>query len=90
MQSSIQFNSRWILQLINGISRDLRKLLRQFNGTTIYVFFTELFVLLTASAVFPTRAALYLNDWELSTLKSALLVGTSSLLNYHKLPDVPE
>ena len=27
-----------------------------------FVFFTELFVLLTVSAVFPTRAALYLND----------------------------
>ena len=42
-------------------------------------FFTELFVLLTASAIFHTRAALYLNDSELSTLKSALLAGTSSL-----------
>ena len=44
--------------------------------------------LLTASSAFPTRAALYLNDCELSTVKSLLLVGTSSLLNYHKLPDV--
>ena len=44
-------------------------------------------VLLTASAVFPVRAALYLNDWELSIVKSALLFRTSSLLNFHKLPN---
>ena len=53
-----------------------------------FCFFTELFVLLTASAVFPTRAALYLNNLELSILKSALLAETSSLLNCHKLPDL--
>ena len=35
------------------------------------VFFTELLVLLTASTVFPKRDALYLNDLELSVLKSA-------------------
>ena len=63
-------------------------LFKYFNGTTIFVFFKELFVLLTASAVFPTRAALYLNDLELSILKSVLLAGTSSLLNCHKLPDL--
>ena len=57
------------------------KLLKYFNGTRHFVFFTELFVLLTASAVFPTRAPWYLNDWELSTVESALLGGTSSLLN---------
>ena len=90
IQPSIQFNSRWILQLINGISNDLHKLLKYYNGTTVFVFFTELFVLLTAFAVFPTRAALYLNNLELSILKSALLAGTSSLLNCHKLPDVSE
>ena len=52
--------------------------------------FTELFTLLTAFAAFPKRAALYLNDRELSIVKSTLLSGTSSLLNYHKLPDVSE
>ena len=41
-------------------------------------FFTELLVLLTAAVVFPTRAALYLNDWESSVVKSALLGGTPS------------
>ena len=52
--------------------------------------FTELFVLLTAFAISPTRATLYLNYWELSLAKSALLFRTSSLLNYHKPPDVSE
>ena len=47
----------------------------------ILCFFTELYVLATARVVFPTRAALYLNDLELLTVKSAL----SSLLNCHKL-----
>ena len=62
MQSSIQFNSRGTLQLTNGISNDLQKLLKYFNGTTIFTFFTELFVLSRASEVFLARAALYLND----------------------------
>ena len=53
-------------------------------------FFTELFLLLTTFAVFCTRASLYLNDLELSILRSALLAGTSSLLNFHKLPDVSD
>ena len=34
-------------------------------------FFTELFVLLTAFAVFPTRGALYLNESESVPVKSA-------------------
>ena len=46
-----------------------------FYGTTILMIFTEPFVLLTAFVVFPTRAALYLHDWELSKVKSALLFG---------------
>ena len=33
----------------------------------LFLCFTELFVSLTASFVFPTRTALYLNDWELQT-----------------------
>ena len=53
-------------------------------------FFTELFVLATASVVFPARAALYLNDSELIIVKSALSVGTSCLFNCYKLLDVSE
>ena len=36
-----------------------------------FFFFTELLVLLTACTVFSKRDALYLNDLELSVLKSA-------------------
>ena len=78
----------WTLHLINGISNDLQKLLKYFNGTTILVSFTKL-LLLAAFTVFPTRA-LYLNDLELSVLKSALLTGILSLLNCNKLPGVSE
>ena len=46
--------------LINGISNNLQKLLRYFNGTTIFVFFKKLFPP-SASDVFPARAALYVN-----------------------------
>ena len=67
MQSLIEFNSRSVLQLINGISNDLQKLLKYFNGTIIFVLFTKLFPSV-ASVAFPTRLALYLNDLELSRL----------------------
>ena len=50
-------------------------------------FFTELFVLLTASVVFSKRSVLYLNVWEFIIVNSSLLGGTSSLLNCHKFPD---
>ena len=53
-------------------------------------FFTELFVSATTPVVFPTRAALYLKGSELIIVKSPLSNGTSSLLTYHKLPDVSE
>ena len=76
--------------LINGVSNDLQKSFECFNGTTIFVIFTELFVLLTTFANFPTRDVLCLNDWGLSIVKSTLLGGTRSLLNCHKFLDVPE
>ena len=52
--------------------------------------FTEFFVLFRASSVFSTRADLYLNNWELSVVKSALLFGASSLLKCHARRDVSE
>ena len=55
-----------------------------------YRYNLQLFVLATAHVALPTRAALYLNDWELSIVKLALLAGTSSLLNYHKDANVSE
>ena len=78
------------MELIDCISNNLQKLLKHFSGATVFVLCTELFVLLTVSDAFPTRAALYLNHLELSILKSALLAGTSSLINCHKLPDASE
>ena len=89
MQYSIEFNLRWTFQFINGISNDLQKLLRYFNGTNIFVFFAKLFPS-AAFVVFPARAALYLKDWELPTVKAALLSETSSPLNCYKLSDVSE
>ena len=85
MQCSVQFNLTWILQLIDDISNDLQKILKYFDGTIIFVFFEELFVLLTASEAFPTRAALYLNDLDYQHSNQVLLAGTSSLFNCHKL-----
>ena len=61
MQFIIQFNSKQTLSLINGISIDLQKFLKYFNGATIFVFFTKLFPLSTPAA-FSTRVALYLRD----------------------------
>ena len=61
---------------------------------TFGVSFTELLVLVTAFAVYSTRAALYLNNSELKTplltFKTTLLTGGSSLSNCHKLPNVSE
>ena len=37
-QPLLKFNWRWILQLINGISKDLKKLLRYFSGTALFTF----------------------------------------------------
>ena len=61
------------------------------NWNNYFCVFKELFVLQIAFAVFPTKAAIYLNDLELLILKSVLLLaGTSFLLNFYKLLDVSE
>ena len=39
MHFSIQFDTKWVLKLINDIYNDLQKLLKYFNGTTNFVFF---------------------------------------------------
>ena len=54
---------RLIAQFVNGISRVLQKLLKYFNGTTI-----SMFVLLSASGVFPVILILYVNDSEFTIL----------------------
>ena len=53
-------------------------------------FFTELFVLLRAFAIFPSRTALNLNDSELPSVKAALSAKISSLLKCYKRTDVSE
>ena len=75
-------NESSILQLINGSSKNLQKLLRYFSDTSIFTLF-----------LFAIRLDLYFNDDELfgiwlpSTIKS-VSPSISSLLNCHKLPEV--
>ena len=62
-QFSIHPNESSTLQLINGISNDLQKLLKYFSGTAIFTSFYVPSVL-----VLPIRFALYLNKGALSSL----------------------
>ena len=62
-QSLVQFNSRWILQLINGISKELQKLLEYFSGTAIFTFLNTP---LSAAVSGLTKLDLYLKDVELA------------------------
>ena len=73
----VKFNL--IFQLIKGISNDLKKLLKYFNGTTT---FRLLFAILSATTGLPNKLTLYLKEFELSTVKSsiALASGGSSHL----------
>ena len=57
IQSFVQFNSRWIFQLINGIFKDLKKLLKYFSGTAM---FTSLNTPLSASLKGLKKLDLYL------------------------------
>ena len=61
-QPLVHFNSRWVLQLINDIPKDLRKLLKYFIGTAIFTFLNAL--LLLAAVYSPVRLDLYLKDDE--------------------------
>ena len=81
------FNESSTLQLINGISNDLQKLLKYFNGTAIFTF--SFFLFAPSASVSPIILDFYLNDDELLTVKSAF-PSISSLLNCHKLPEVSE
>ena len=92
IQSLVQYNSRWILQLINGISKDLQKLLEYFSGTAIFTFLNTLTFLTAADS--PMKLDLYLKDVELAveTLSefSSFVRGDSTFLNFFKLPEVSE
>ena len=67
------------MQLIKGISSDLKKLLKYFNGTTT---FTLLCAILLSRTGFPNNSTLYLKELEVSVVKSliALASGGSSRL----------
>ena len=57
------------LQLISGISSDLQKLLKYFNGTAVFTpFFVPLFTIL------PIILALFLNKGALSSLVTFALL----------------
>ena len=73
------------MQLINGISNDLQKLLKYFNGTAI---FTPLFVPLFP--VLPIRLVLYLNEEALLSLVTSALSTLSSLLKFYEPPEVSD
>ena len=91
IQSLLQFSSRLIFQLINGISKDLQKLLKYFSGTAIFTFLNAP---LSAVVSGLKKVDLYLKDAELSTETlsgcPAAVTGDSSLLNCNKLPEVSE
>ena len=73
----VKFNL--ILQLIKGISSDMKKLLKYFNGTTT---FTVLSVILPSRTGSPNKLTLYLKELELSAVKLATAsssVGSSRL-----------
>ena len=63
------------LQLINSISNDLHKLLKDFNDTAF--FFTPFFV--PCVSVLVIRLVLYLNEGALSPLVTIALLTSSSL-----------
>ena len=65
-QSLVQFNSRWILQLINGIDNVLQKLLKYFSGTAIFTFLNT--TLPSTIVDSPMKLDLYLNDDEPSVV----------------------
>ena len=84
-QFSIHINESSILQLINGISNDLQKLLKYFSGTAIFIPFFVPF-----ASVLVIRLALYLNEGALSSLVTSALLNILSLSKPHKLPELSE
>ena len=73
----VKFNL--ILQLISGISNDLKKLLKYFNDTTTFTF---LFATAPSRTGLPYKSTLYLKELEVLVVKSliALASGVSSHL----------
>ena len=71
----VKFNL--ILQLIKGISNDLKKLLKYFNGTTT---FTLVFAIPSSTSGLPNKLILGMKELEVLVVKSliALASGGSS------------
>ena len=86
-QISIHPNESSILQLINGVSNDLQKLLKYFRGKAIFILF---FFVVPFISVLPIRFALYLNELALLSLVTSALSTISFLLKSRKLPEVSE
>ena len=78
-QSLVQFNSRWILQLINGISKDFQSLLKCFSLTAIFAFSNTPF----SAASVELAVETFLGFPEAVT-------GVWSLINCHNLSEVSE
>ena len=79
------FTLKRVCDMTIGISKDLQKLLKYFNGIAIFTPF-----LIPLFSVLPIILALYLNEGELLALVTSELLTLSSLLKFHKLPDVSE
>ena len=77
------------MHLINGISGDLQKLLKYFNGTAVVAFFRIPFA--SSATVFRINLALYLKDLILLALAISTLKSVASFSKQnHKLPVVLE
>ena len=64
------------------------------NILMIQLFLTPFFLFVSSATVSPIKFDLYLNDEEFSAVRlikvPLLSIGCSSLLNYHRLPEVSE
>ena len=79
--SFFHVKSNLILQLIKGISNHLKKLLKYFDGTTIFTFNLPTRALSgLAGAILSNKLTLYLKDVELSAVKFTLLSAGSTCL----------
>ena len=64
-----------ILHIIKGISSDLKKLLKYFNGTTTSTF---ILAILLATTGLPNKLILYFKELELSAVKLATASSSGS------------
>ena len=67
----VKFNL--ILKLIKAISSDLKKLLKDFNGTTTFTF---IFAILSATTGLPNKLTLYIKELELLVVKSLIALAS--------------